>query len=285
MTDATHAIAKLPADASAVSVARDAVYVGCRDGRVFRVARDGSGTTTLRATCGGGNVVADGADVFVLDVRRRTILHERDGAVATLADDVRLSGVGALDATHLFFTTPELLCRIPRGGGKIQDLVRTTEPEVLGVFERSLVFAAGGFFARRAQVGVLPLDGTPPRPIAVRDVAPGCARVCGRALVTLDGSHVLRARDLATDEETELARMADWPEYAGRARTRPFLKADARYVYFDDDARVARRPLAGGPVETRPAGRIVHDAWADGGAEGHFWLVETEGGTELHGWS
>src|SRR5690349_10385954 len=96
----SEALAHLPADAYAVSVARDAVYVGCRDGSVVLVPRPHGTVSKLAAACKGGNIVADGADVFVLDVRGRTIVREYASSVTTLAS-VRFSGVGVLDDAHL----------------------------------------------------------------------------------------------------------------------------------------------------------------------------------------
>jgi len=271
----------LPVDSKALSVGTDAIYVVCSSATVLRVSCKDGRAGPCRVRCAGGNVVADDKDVFVLDVRDRTIRRERDATVVEIVTGLPLSGVGALDREHLFFTTTELLCRVDRTGTGGRTIVTADEPAILGIHDGTLAFTVGSFFAPATQVFVIPTTEGPPREIDVGNIMPGCVRLAGDAILTLDAARVLASYKLDGGPRVELARLADWPEYQPIAARRPFLIADSTHVYFEGADTLHRWRLSGGAVETAAIRKIRHHAW---GEHGFFWLSEAEGRVELHGW-
>lgn len=273
---------RLPADARGVSVGDDAVFVTTSGGPLMRVSRNVGAITTLATVCGGDNVVSDGREAFVLDVRARRITRENASGPRVLVEDVALSGVGELDGTHLFFTTVDTLFRLARDGGEPQALAKGDAPALLGVYGDEVLFTLGSFFEAETQVAAMPRAGGQGRLLPITGIAPGCVRLSAEGLLTLDAEHVLRLHRVQGPAKPEvLARCLAWPEYAERARRRPFLAATRRHLHFAGAGTLHRWPLTGGAVETHAARGIGHSAW---GHDAFAWLSTGDAGVSLHEW-
>ena len=264
----------LDADASQLSVDADSVYVMFDSGSVLRVCKASGDATPLRVTCTGGNVVGDASHAYVVDVganRASCVDKSGEGAARVLIPELDLSGVGLLDQLHLYVTTPDAICRVPKGGGPVERVHRRDEVELLSVDEHSIYFVAGSFFGRRVRAFRLPKAGGAAREVDIGRALPGTVRFVGGSFHVLRESGVLERIDATTGARHEVRRLD--------LRDRPFLAMNRRYVY---QGTVGRAPLAGGPLETMTVKDLVHDVVDDSGIH---WLERIGDTVALEVWA
>lgn len=234
-----------------------ALYLAEPSGSVVRIAKDGSGTTTLASNLASASRLAADATSLFLDTSAGVVrIDKATGAMATLSPGHGLAGVGASSVLRVETTGGSLehaqpvtskLLAVPTSGGAERVLFTADKGlgDVVGVDDTS------GFFLESGALRALDLRDTTASPRTVALAPPSASALA----IAVDADHVfvadesgIHAAPKSGGPFTELAHTSELPLRAA---------VDATHVYFTQPSAglVLRVAKAGGPVETVASGQ------------------------------